>query len=103
MTGRAALAGGIVHRTRQWVVNHCVGPLDVGTLVLAPCRHIVAVAELSDEEVAEMGPLLRRSARVVERLCDRNRSTSAVVPRLGLTPAPAHDIGAAIAAWYTRV
>ncbi len=69
LAGRTVLPGGIVHETRQWVVNHCVGPLNVGTLVVAPRRHVVAVASLSDEESAEMGPLLRRSAQVIERLC----------------------------------
>lgn len=69
LAGRTALPGGIVHETRHWVVNHCVGPLNVGTLVVAPRRHVVAVAGLSDEETAEMGPLLCRSAQVIESLC----------------------------------
>jgi ATP adenylyltransferase len=36
---------------------------------VAPRRHVTAVAELSDLEVAELGPLLRRTSQVVERLC----------------------------------
>jgi diadenosine tetraphosphate (Ap4A) HIT family hydrolase len=43
--------------------------MNVGTLVLAPRRHVTAVAELNDVEATELGPLLRRTSRVVEELC----------------------------------
>ncbi|MER5262353.1 hypothetical protein ABTZ99_09765 [Actinosynnema sp. NPDC002837] len=66
LTGRQALPGGVVHETRSWVVNHVVGPMNLGTLIVGPREHVVAVADLDDEAVAEMGPLLRDTARVVE-------------------------------------
>jgi diadenosine tetraphosphate (Ap4A) HIT family hydrolase len=49
-------------------VEHCVGPLGVGTLVVKPKRHVVHVANLDDREAAELGPLLRRTSAVVAEL-----------------------------------
>ena len=56
--------------TDDWVVEHSVGPLGVGTLIVKPRRHVVHVAELSETEAAELGPLLRRTAATVTRLLD---------------------------------
>jgi ATP adenylyltransferase len=67
-TGRRPLPGGIVHRTPSWLVNHVVGAMNLGTLVISPRDHIVAVADL-DDAAAELGPLTRDTARVVETLC----------------------------------
>lgn len=69
LTGRRPLPGGVIHQTRWWVVNHVVGPLNVGTVVVGPREHVTAVSELADGAVAELGPLLRRTARIVETLC----------------------------------
>jgi diadenosine tetraphosphate (Ap4A) HIT family hydrolase len=43
--------------------------MNLGTLVVGPREHIVAVADLGDTAVAELGPVLRDTARVVEALC----------------------------------
>jgi diadenosine tetraphosphate (Ap4A) HIT family hydrolase len=66
--GRLPLPGGRVHETEHWIVEHCVGPLGVGTLLVKPRRHVVAVGELSAGEAAELGPLLARTAAVVDEL-----------------------------------
>jgi ATP adenylyltransferase len=66
--GRCNIAGGILHRSTRWIVNHAVGRLNLGTLVVAPRDHVVAVAELDDVAVAELGPLLRDTARVIEAI-----------------------------------
>jgi diadenosine tetraphosphate (Ap4A) HIT family hydrolase len=67
MLGRAPLPGGTVLRTGSWVVEHCVGPLGLGTLVVKPVRHVVHVAGLTPPEAGELGPLLQRvSAAVTE-------------------------------------
>jgi galactose-1-phosphate uridylyltransferase len=52
------------------VVEHCVGALGLGTLIAKPRRHVTAVAELSDAEAEELGPLLRAASAVVSRLVD---------------------------------
>ncbi|HEX3761829.1 MAG TPA: hypothetical protein VHW23_24185 [Kofleriaceae bacterium] len=67
--GHRAVPGGILHQTRHWIVNHAIGRLNLGTLIVAPRDHIVAIADLEDEAAAELGPLLRDAARVVEAIC----------------------------------
>lgn len=64
-TGRQALVGGTIHRTQHWTVEHCVGPLGVGTLILKPLRHVVRFAELTTLEAAEFGPLLHTVTRAL--------------------------------------
>jgi diadenosine tetraphosphate (Ap4A) HIT family hydrolase len=59
----------VIHRTTHWLVEHCIGPLGVGTLVVKPERHVVHLGDLRPEEAAEMGPLLAQTAAVVARLC----------------------------------
>ena len=66
--GRIDLPGGRVHETAHWIVEHCVGPLGVGTLLVKPKRHVVSVGELTPAEANEMGPLLQRAAAIVDEL-----------------------------------
>lgn len=66
--GRVPLPGGLINETDRWRVEHCVGPLGVGTLVVKPKRHVIRVADLTAEEAGEQGPLLRRCAAVVDAL-----------------------------------
>ena len=66
--GRLPLPGGRIHETERWAVEHCVGPLGVGALVVKPRRHVVAVGELRADEAAELGPLLARTAAIVDEL-----------------------------------
>jgi ATP adenylyltransferase len=63
--GRRAVPGGRILATDYWIVEHCVGPLGVGTLIVKPERHVLHVADLDVEESAELGPLLRRTAATV--------------------------------------
>jgi diadenosine tetraphosphate (Ap4A) HIT family hydrolase len=60
--------GGCIHETEHWFVDHCIGPLGVGTLIVKPKRHVTAVADLSPDEAADLGPLLREAAAVVTGL-----------------------------------
>lgn len=68
ISGVASVPGGFVCETKHWVVNHCVGPLGLGTLMVAPRRHVVRVSDLSDEEATELGPLTRRTASVIDEI-----------------------------------
>jgi diadenosine tetraphosphate (Ap4A) HIT family hydrolase len=68
-TGRHAVPGGILHQTAHWIVNHAVGQLNLGTLIIAPRCHVVAMADVDAIAAAELGPLLRDTARIVEALC----------------------------------
>ncbi|MEU6003778.1 hypothetical protein ABZ837_38985 [Streptomyces sp. NPDC047197] len=56
--GAVPLPGGTLLRTPHWTVEHCVGPLGVGTLIVKPLRHITGVHEMSAGEGAGLGPLL---------------------------------------------
>jgi len=67
-TGRIDLPGGEILVTDHWIVEHTVGPLSLGTLIVKPKRHVVHVAELDDAEAAEIGPLLRRVSVVLTEL-----------------------------------
>jgi diadenosine tetraphosphate (Ap4A) HIT family hydrolase len=69
VAGERDVPGGIVAETARWIVNHAVGRLNLGTLVVAPREHLVAIADLDDDAAAELGPLLRDAARVVEAIC----------------------------------
>lgn len=53
--GRLPLPG--VHETAHWLVEHCVGPLGVGMLVVKPKRHLARVRELEPDEADELGGL----------------------------------------------
>ncbi|WP_328478038.1 hypothetical protein OHA21_26080 [Actinoplanes sp. NBC_00393] len=67
-SGRAHLPGGRIDETGHWVVEHCVGPLGVGTLIVKPFRHVLHVADLTAAESAELGPLLQRTSAAVTEL-----------------------------------
>lgn len=66
--GRLELPGGRIHATAHWVVEHCIGPLGVGTLIVKPLRHCLHISELRDDESSELGPLLRRVTSVIQEL-----------------------------------
>ncbi|TYB48695.1 HIT family protein [Actinomadura chibensis] len=65
LVGVRPLPGGRLAEASGWVVEHSVGPLGLGTLVVKPVRHVVHVAELNDVESGALGPLLRRVAAAV--------------------------------------
>lgn len=68
--GTRPLPGGLIHQTHGWRVEHCTGPLGVGTLIVKPKRHVLYVSELNDDEATEMGPLLHQTATAVRELTD---------------------------------
>lgn len=66
--GRKELPGGEIARTANWVVEHCIGPLGVGTLVLKPIRHCAGLWDLTSEEAAELGPALQLFTQLVKEV-----------------------------------
>ncbi|MHB9032556.1 MAG: HIT family protein [Anaerolineae bacterium] len=66
--GRRELPGGTIYKTAWWVVEHTVGPLPVGTLIVKPLRHVTHIWELTNDEAAELGPLLQQMSSVIARL-----------------------------------
>jgi ATP adenylyltransferase len=60
--------GGVILDTDHWRVEHTVGSLGVGTLIVKPRRHVLRVGDLDDEEAQELGPLLRDVSGVAREL-----------------------------------
>jgi diadenosine tetraphosphate (Ap4A) HIT family hydrolase len=90
--GRLPLPGGVIHETANWFVDHTVGPLGVGTLILKPRRHVTRVSELTDNEAGELGPLLRRSAAVVDELLGPEQVYTCLWSHAGGTPVHIHYV-----------
>lgn len=60
--GELPAPGGVIYEDALWRLEHIIPPLPrAGWLVLKPLRHVEAFADLSDEEAAAFGPLVRRS------------------------------------------
>jgi diadenosine tetraphosphate (Ap4A) HIT family hydrolase len=90
--GKLPLPGGLIFRTDHWLVEHCVGPLGLGTLVVKPERHVTAVAALDDGEVRELGPLLRQASSVATRLVGANQVYNCLWSHAGGAPVHVHYV-----------
>ena len=90
--GRVPLPGGVIYETERWRVEHCVGPLGVGTLIAKPKRHVTRVADLSAEEAGEQGPLLRMCAGVVDALLEPEQTYVCLWSHAGGEPVHIHYV-----------
>lgn len=90
--GRVPLPGGVIHETPRWIVEHCVGPLGLGTLIVKTKRHVVHVWELDDDEARELGPLLRKTADVVAGLTQPDQVYVCLWSHKGGTPVHIHFV-----------
>lgn len=63
--GRLPLPGGRIAETAHWLVDHTVGPLGVGTLIVRPKRHVLYVWQLNEAETTELGPFFQWVARAL--------------------------------------
>jgi diadenosine tetraphosphate (Ap4A) HIT family hydrolase len=88
--GRLPLPGGVIHESPDWFVEHCIGPLGVGTLLVKPRRHVTRVAELTPTEAAELGTLLQRASEVVDRLVAPEQVYTCQWSHAGRTPVHIH-------------
>jgi diadenosine tetraphosphate (Ap4A) HIT family hydrolase len=69
-----------------------VGPLGLGTLIVKPARHVTAVAGLSDDEAAELGPLLRRAAKVAGQVASAEQTYNCLWSHAGGVPGHIHYV-----------
>lgn len=90
--GRRPLPGGRIFRTQHWLVEHCVGPLGLGTLIVKPERHVTTVASLTDDEAAELGPLLRRASAIAGQLVDADQIYNCLWSHAGGVPVHIHYV-----------
>ncbi len=86
------LPGGVIHESSHWLVEHCVGPLGVGTLLVKAKRHVTRVSELTEEEAAELGPLLRQTAATVDRLLTPEQVYTWLFSHAGAQPVHIHYV-----------
>jgi len=77
ISGSVVAPGGRILETDQWVVDHCVGSLGVGTLIVKPYRHVLHVGDLNDDEARELGERLRIVRRQREMSLEQVELTSA--------------------------
>lgn len=90
--GRLPLPGGVIHESSSWFVEHCVGPLGVGTLLVKPKRHVTRVSDLTNDEAGELGPLLKSSAAVVDELIEPEQVYTCLWSHAGGTPGHIHYV-----------
>jgi diadenosine tetraphosphate (Ap4A) HIT family hydrolase len=90
--GERELIGGCIFRTEYWVVEHCVGTLGVGTLILKPLRHIVGLADMSDAEAADLGPLMQRATSIIRALTDADQVYACLWSHAEWTPGHIHFV-----------
>ena len=91
-SGDRELPGGRVHSTDHWVVEHCVGPLGVGTLLVKPFRHCLSVGQLRPEEAAELGPLLASASACVQALVEAEQVYVCLWSHAGWSPGHIHFV-----------
>jgi diadenosine tetraphosphate (Ap4A) HIT family hydrolase len=91
-SARRPLPGGTIRERDGWLVEHCVGPLGVGTLVVKPRRHVTRVTDLDTEEAAALGPMLVRTAQVVTALTRPEQVYVALWSHAGGVPGHIHFV-----------
>ena len=67
-----------------------VGPLNVATLIVKPKRHVLHVADLTEDETAELGPLLQKTCSVVTALTAPEQVYVTLWSHAGATPGHIH-------------
>ncbi len=90
--GRRHLPGGRIYETDHWVVEHCIGPLGVGTLIVKPFRHVYSLWELTDDEARELGPLLRRVAATIHSILAPDQIYTCEWSHKGFKPGHLHFV-----------
>jgi len=91
-SGRLNLPGGRIYSTSHWVVEHCVGPLGVGTLIVKPFRHCTHFWELTEQETEQLGPLLRRAASTIRAILNPDQVYICQWSHAGWTPQHLHFV-----------
>jgi diadenosine tetraphosphate (Ap4A) HIT family hydrolase len=84
--------GGAILTAGGWRVEHCVGPLGVGTLIVKPLRHCLSLADLTPAEAAALGPLLARVAGVVRELAGADQVYCCLWSHAGWEPGHIHFV-----------
>ena len=92
ISGAADLPGGRIHETSHWVIEHCVGPLGVGSLIVKPFRHVEHVWDLTDRETQELGPLLKLATETIRRVVNPDQVYVCLWSHSGWNPVHIHFV-----------
>jgi ATP adenylyltransferase len=90
--GSKTLLGGPIGESLHWRVEHCQGTLGVGTLIVKPKRHCLHVWDLTAEETAELGPVLRTCAGLVRTLRNPDQVYVCLWSHAGWEPGHIHFV-----------
>jgi diadenosine tetraphosphate (Ap4A) HIT family hydrolase len=67
--GEISAPGGVIYDDGLWLVSHHTGPqTDPGELIVKTRRHCESLSELTREEAAGLGPVLRSATEAVGRV-----------------------------------
>jgi diadenosine tetraphosphate (Ap4A) HIT family hydrolase len=91
-SGATPVPGGALLERPCWVVVHAVGVVPVGTLALITRRHCLSVADLSADEAAELGPLLRLASSCVMALGESDSANVEVWSHAQFVPGHLHFV-----------
>ena len=69
LAGRLKAPGGVIYEDEYWMVDHCVSPIMLrGFLIIKLKRHCEHLAELTLEEAAAFGPIVRNTCLALSRV-----------------------------------
>lgn len=88
--GRREPPGGCIFENASVRVEHSVGPLGVGTLIVKPRRHLLHVADLTEIEASELGVALRNAAEVITKLLAPDQTYVCLWSHTGREPVHIH-------------
>jgi diadenosine tetraphosphate (Ap4A) HIT family hydrolase len=67
--GEISAPGGVIYDDGFWYVSHHTGPqTDPGELIVKIRRHCESLSELTPQEAAALGPVLRSAVQALERV-----------------------------------
>ena len=90
--GRRFLPGGTIFASANWRVEHSVGPLGLGCLIVKPKRHVTSLADLERDEAVELGPLLQRASSVARELAGAEQVYNCLWSHAGGVPGHIHFV-----------
>ncbi|MCH7484324.1 MAG: HIT family protein [Chloroflexi bacterium] len=91
-TGRAPLTGGVIFESDGWLVEHCIGPLGVGTLIVKPRRHVERFVDLSPAEYGAFGRLVWLATAALRELLSPDQTYVCQWAHAGWTPGHIHFV-----------
>jgi diadenosine tetraphosphate (Ap4A) HIT family hydrolase len=75
VAGRISAPGGAIHDDGLWLVSHHTGAqTDPGELIVQLRRHCESLGELTRDEAAALGPVLKAAVSAIERVVQPERT-----------------------------